>query len=56
MFSRAAKRNSKGFGKLAEEFMARSAARKRRVIMMVDGARFHRPEKSRLARQCDPQP
>jgi len=44
-------RNSAGFCRLVEKCMARSAARKRKVVMIVDGANFHRPEKSRLVRQ-----
>lgn len=48
---RAATRHSEGFCRLVEKCMARSAARKRRVIMIVDGPRFHRPDKSRLVRQ-----
>jgi transposase len=48
---RAEKRNSEGFCRLVEKCMARSAARKRRVIMIVDGANFHRPEKARRVRQ-----
>lgn len=48
---RAEKRNSAGFCQLVEACLARSADRKRRVILVVDGAKFHRPEKSRLVRQ-----
>ena len=48
---RAAKRNSEGFCRLVEKCLARSGARKRRVIMIVDGARFHKPEHSRLVKQ-----
>jgi hypothetical protein len=48
---RAAKRNSEGFCRLVEKCMVRSAARKRRVLMIVDGARFHKPDKSRLVKQ-----
>jgi hypothetical protein len=45
---RAEKRNAAAFCQLVEECMARSARRKRRVIMVVDGAKFHTPEGSRL--------
>jgi len=41
------KRNAEGFGRMIEGCMARSASRKRRVIIVADGARFHRPEHSR---------
>ena len=37
----AATRNSEGFCRLVGKWMARSAARKRRVIMIMDGPRFH---------------
>jgi hypothetical protein len=46
---RAANRDSEGFCRLVEKCMARSAARKRKVVMIVDGATFHRPEKPRGA-------
>ena len=49
--TRAAQRNSEGFCRLVEKCMLGSVARKRRVLMIVDGANFHRPEKSRLVRQ-----
>jgi hypothetical protein len=39
---RADSRNSAGFCRLVEKCMARSAARKRKVVMIVDGANFHR--------------
>ncbi len=45
---RAEKRNAAAFCQLVEECMARSARRKRRVIMVVDGAKIHTPEGSRL--------
>jgi len=48
---RAPQRNSEAFCRLSEKCMARSAGRKRRVIIVVDGAKFHRPEKSRRVRQ-----
>jgi len=48
---RAVGRNSEGFCRLVDKCMARSATRKRKVVMIVDGANFHRPEKSRLVRQ-----
>lgn len=48
---RADKRNSEGFCRLVEKCLARSAARKRKVVMIVDGANFHRPERSRQVRQ-----
>lgn len=47
---RAKKRNAKTFCKLVEKCMARSARRKRRVIIITDGPRFHKPEHSRLVR------
>lgn len=47
---RAPKRDSAGFCRLVEKCRARSAGRKRRVVMIVDGAQFHRPEKARLVR------
>ncbi|MCL6547200.1 MAG: transposase [Bryobacteraceae bacterium] len=45
---RAPKRN---LCRLVEKWLARSARRRRRVLMVVDGAQFHRPEKSRLVHQ-----
>ena len=44
---RTEKRNAEAFCRLAEKCLARSARRKRRVIMVVDGARIHKPEGSR---------
>ena len=38
---RAEKRNAEAFCRLVEQCLARSARRHRRVIMLVDGARFH---------------
>jgi transposase len=45
---RSEKRNAAAFCRLADKCVARSARRKRRAIMVVDNARFHRPEKSKL--------
>ena len=45
---RAEKRNAEAFCRLIEKCMARSAHRKRRVIMVVDSARIHTPKGSRL--------
>ena len=45
---RAEKRNAEAFRRLIEKCMARSAHRKRRVIMVVDSARIHTPRGSRL--------
>ncbi len=45
---RAEKRNAEAFCQLVEKCMARSARRKRRVIMVADGAKIHTPEGSRL--------
>lgn len=45
---RAEKRNAAAFCQLVEQCMARSARRKRRVILVVDGANIHTPEGSRL--------
>lgn len=47
---RAQQRNAKAFCRLGEKCMARSAKRKRRVIIVTDGARIHKPERSRLVR------
>jgi hypothetical protein len=44
---RAEKRNAQAFCRLVEKCMARSTCRKRHVIMVVDGARIHKPEGSR---------
>lgn len=41
------KRNAEGFCRMIEACIQRSAARKRRVIIVADGARFHRPEHSK---------
>jgi hypothetical protein len=43
---RTKERDAEAFCKLAEKCMARSASRKRRVIMVTDGAKFHTPEGS----------
>ncbi len=45
---RAEKRNAAAFCQLVEQCLARSARRKRRVILVVDGANIHTPEGSRL--------
>ena len=45
---RSEKRNAKAFCRLAEKCLTRSARRKRRVIIVVDRARIHTPEGSRL--------
>lgn len=45
---RAEKRNAEAFCRLAGKSIVRSSRRKRRVIMVVDGARIHKPEGSRL--------
>ena len=47
---RAEKRNAQAFCQLIEKCMARSASRKRRVIIVTDGPRFHKPEYSRRVR------
>jgi len=44
---RAEKRNAEAFCRLAEKCLQRSAKRKRRVIIVTDGARFHKPETSK---------
>ena len=44
---RATKRDAPAFCRLAEKCMQRSAKRKRRVIIVTDGARIHKPEKSK---------
>ena len=41
------KRNAEAFCQMVEACMARSANRKRRVIIVADGARFHKPETSK---------
>ena len=47
---RSKQRNAKAFCKMVEKCMARSARRKRRVILVTDGARFHKAEHSRLVK------
>jgi transposase len=42
------KRNADAFCRLVRKCLQRSGKRKRRVIMVLDRARFHRPEKSKL--------
>lgn len=50
---RAERRNAAAFCRLAERCLARSARRKRRAILLVDGARIHRPTQSkRVAALC----
>lgn len=50
---RTAKRNSAAFCQLLEKCIARSARRKRRVIVVTDGARIHTPKGSRqVAELC----
>lgn len=44
---RSEKRNAEAFCRMVEECMLRSAKRKRRVIIVTDGARFHKPETSK---------
>lgn len=44
---RAEQRDARAFCRLAEKCLQRSATRKRRVIVVTDGARIHRPEKSK---------
>ena len=44
------KRNAQSFCDLVDACVKRSARRKRRVIMVVDNAGFHRPEKSKMVR------
>jgi transposase len=48
---RSKNRDAKAFCRLVEKCMARSASRKRRVIIVTDGARFHTPEGSKRVRQ-----
>src|SRR5512147_701763 len=48
---RSKKRDAEAFCKLVDKCMARSASRKRRVIMVTDGAKFHTPEGSKRVRQ-----
>ena len=45
---RSKKRNAEAFCRLAQKCLTRSARRKRRVIIVVDRARIHTPEGSRL--------
>jgi hypothetical protein len=45
---RSARRDAQSFCQLAEQCLARSARRKRRVILLVDNFRIHTPEGSRL--------
>jgi transposase len=45
------KRDAKAFCRMVEKCMARSAGRKRRVIIVTDGAKFHTPEGSEKVRQ-----
>jgi len=44
---RSEKRNAEAFCRMVEQCMVRSAKRKRRVIIVTDGARFHKPETSK---------
>ncbi len=44
---RAEKRDAKAFCRLAEKCLQRSAKRRRRVILVIDGARIHKPETSK---------
>lgn len=44
---RAEKRDAEAFCRLVEKCLARSARRKRRVLMVTDSARIHRPETSK---------
>jgi hypothetical protein len=44
---RSKKRDAAAFCRLAKKCLARSARRKRRVILVTDGARIHTPEGSR---------
>jgi transposase len=46
--ARTSGRTAKGFCALLEQCLARSAQRKRRVILVVDPARIHKPDKSKL--------
>jgi transposase len=45
---RALRRTAAAFCQLAEQCLQRSARRKRRVILVVDRARFHRPDTSKV--------
>ena len=44
---RSEKRSAAAFCQMVEQCMIRSANRKRRVIIVTDGARFHKPETSK---------
>lgn len=44
---RSEKRNAEAFCQMVEQCLARSARRKRRVIIVTDGPRFHKPETSK---------
>ena len=44
---RAEKRDAQALCRLAEKCLQRSAKRRRRVIIVTDGARIHKPEKSK---------
>lgn len=48
---RSDKRNAQAFCKLVDKCMIRSALRKRRVIIVLDKPRFHRPDKSKQVRE-----
>lgn len=48
---RSKKRNAAAFCRLVEKCLERSAARKRRVMIVTDGAGFHTPKGSKLVRQ-----
>lgn len=48
---RAKKRDAEAFCRLVEKCLARSARRKRRVILVTDGAKFHTPEGSKRVAQ-----
>ena len=50
---RAEKRDAEAFCRLVAKCLARSALRKRRVLIVTDSARIHRPETSkRVAELC----
>ena len=44
---RSEKRNAEAFCQMVEACLARLGSRKRRVIIVTDGARFHKPETSK---------
>jgi hypothetical protein len=48
---RSEKRNAEAFCKLLEQCMVRSARRKRRVIIVTDSPRFHKPATSKRVAQ-----